>query len=156
VTITSALFCYDLTTTFTYTPGLHISLRGHFCSHSPPSLNSGSTAIPLTDLHQLHISYSPIITSHHHALHITGRARFTPFRTIRFHYDILMRTTWTISCGDVLPRNYAWIQFHYTLLFHACLLQVSCCHWGTIHHSDYHGSNESKNYTDQELPSSLG
>ena len=51
-------------------------------------------------------------------------------RAIRFHYGILMRTTWTISFGGVLPRNYAWIQFHYTLLFHACLLQVSRYHWG--------------------------
>jgi hypothetical protein len=28
--------------------------------------------------------------------------------------------------------------------------------WGIIHHSDYHGSNESKNYTEQELLHYLG
>ena len=64
MTITSALFCYDLTTTFLYTPGLHISLCGHNRSRSPRPLTIGSITL-LTNLHRQHISHSPILTSHH-------------------------------------------------------------------------------------------
>ena len=116
MTITSALFCYDLTTTFPYTPGLHISLCGHFCSHSslPPMI--GIITFP-TNLHRQHISYSPILTSHHHALHIKTWYQFhiIPNNSVPLWYVIYTR-----SKDNVHHRPH--LQFHYTLLFHKALL----------------------------------
>ena len=59
--------------------------------------------------------------------------------------------------GNVLPLNYGWIKFHFTLLFHKALLHDFIIFpWDKIPHSDYHGSNELKNYTEQELLHYLG
>ena len=116
MTSTSALFCFDLTTKFPCTPGLHISLRGHSYSRSPLPLTIGNITFP-TNLHRQHISHSPILTSHHHALHIKTWYQFhiIPNNSVPLWYVIYTR-----SKGNVHHRPH--LQLHYTLLFHKALL----------------------------------
>ena len=120
MTITSALFCYDLTATFPYTPGLHISLRDHNCSRSPLRLTIGNTTFP-TNLHRLHISNSPILTSQH--TEQLGSTMVCYLHSKQGQCTLLSSPTWRSTVlVNVLLLNYGWIKFHYTLLFHKALL----------------------------------
>ena len=158
MTNTSTLFCYDLTTTCPYTLGLHISLCGHFCSHSslPPMI--GNATFP-TKLHRLHISNSPILTSQH--TEQLGPTMVCYLHSKRGQCTLLSSLTWRSTIlVNVLFLNYVWIMYHYQLdsyYFTRPYYMISLFYpWGIIHHLDYHGSNESKNYTDQELLQYLG
>ena len=142
MTITSTLFCYDLTTAFTYTPGLHISLCGHFCSHSPLPLTIGIITFP-TNLHRQHISHLSILTSQHLSLHITdgylvhtasidlvsqhseqiGSTMVCYLHSKRGQCTLLSSLTRRSTIlVNVLLLNYGWIKSHYTLLSREALL----------------------------------
>ena len=115
MTIASALFCYDLTTTFPYTPGLHISLCGHFCSHSPLPLTIGIITFP-TNLHRQHISHSPILTSQH--TEQLGSTMVCYLHSKRGQCILLSSLTWRpTTLGNVLLLDYGWIMSHYQLEF---------------------------------------
>ena len=135
MTITSALFCCDLTTTFPYTPGLHISLCGHNCSRSPRPLTIGIITFP-TNLHRQHISHLSILTSQHLSLHITdgylvyttsidlvsqhsehiGPAVVCYLHSKRGQCIRLSSLTWrSTTIESVLRLDYVWIMSHYQL-----------------------------------------
>ena len=154
MTLASALFCYDPTTAFLYTPGLHISLCGHFCTHSSLPLTIGNTTFP-TNLHRQHISHLSILTSQHLSLHITdgylvhttsidlvsqhseqiGSTMVCYLHSKRGQCTLLSSPTWrSTTLGNVLLLDYVWIMSHYQLeflLLHAFII-LSLGHYSSL------------------------